>query len=189
MNESPELEWPGPVLVVPGLHGSGDQHWQTHWERRYPHFIRVAQADWGAPDVDRWARRIVETALTLPGPALVIAHSFGCLATVRAEQFQSQLIAGALLVAPADPVHFDLDRVISRVPLLFPSTLITSTDDPWVSRERAFQLSERWGSQFVDVGAGGHLNAQSGIGDWAEGLQQLDWLCRRMTQRARMMAA
>lgn len=115
------LEWDGPVLVVPGLRGSGPLHWQTLWQRRFPQFLRVQQDDWGAPDLDRWARRIVETALELDEPALVVAHSFGCLAAVRAETFQSNLIAGALLVAPANPQRFGVEQVLPQVPLLFPA--------------------------------------------------------------------
>lgn len=174
------LNWRGPVLIVPGLRGSGAQHWQTHWERRFPHFRRVQQEDWQTPDLDAWARNIVEAALPLGAPALVIAHSFGCLAAVRAERFQSQLIAGALLVAPADPARFGVEAQLPQVPLLYPSTLIASQNDPWLSLVRARQWAERWGSRFVDLGARGHINADSGLGDWAEGLQQLDGLCRRM---------
>lgn len=177
----PDIRWKGPVLVVPGLYGSESLHWQSRWERRFPHFERVEQEDWSLPDVDRWARRIVEAALTLDGPALVIAHSFGCLATVRAEKLQSNLIAGALLVAPADPLRFGLDRKLPDVPLLFPSTLIASTNDAVLRVSRAQQLADRWGSQFVCVGARGHINVQSGLGDWDEGLVQLEQLCRRMT--------
>lgn len=176
----PELSWKGPVLVVPGLYGSESLHWQTRWERRFPHFERVEQDDWSLPDVDRWARRIVEAALHLDGPALIVAHSFGCLAAVRAEKLQSNLIAGALLVAPADPARFGLENKLQQVPLLFPSTLVASSNDPFLSLARAQQLAERWGSEFVCVGARGHINAQSGLGDWREGLGRLEGLCRRM---------
>jgi predicted alpha/beta hydrolase family esterase len=176
-----ELSWKGPVLVVPGLYGSESRHWQSRWERRFPHFERVEQDDWSLPDVDRWARRIVESALQLDGPALIIAHSFGCLAAVRAEKLQSNLIAGALLVAPADPARFGLEKKLQQVPLLFPSALIASSNDALLTLPRAQQLAERWGSQFISIGAKGHINAESGLGDWHEGIEQLELLCRRMT--------
>lgn len=175
------LSWKGPVLVVPGLYGSESLHWQTRWERRFPHFERVEQDDWSLPDVDRWAQRIVEAALHLDAPALIVAHSFGCLAAVRAEKLQSNLIAGALLVAPADPARFGLEKKLPQVPLLFPSTLVASTNDALLPVSRAQQLAERWGSQFVCVGAKGHINVQSGLGDWNQGLEQLEMLCRRMS--------
>lgn len=176
------LEWDGPVLVVPGLRGSGHAHWQTLWERRYPRFTRVHQDDWSAPDLDRWARRIVETLLTLDEPALVVAHSFGCLAAVRADGFQSNLIAGALLVAPANPQRFGIEQRLTARPLLFPSTVVASANDPWMPLEGARHWAERWGSEFVNLGEKGHINADSGLGEWAEGQQLMHRLCRRMTR-------
>ena len=179
------LDWCGPVLVVPGLGGSGERHWQSLWQRRYSSFQRVQQSDWQTPDLDRWARSIVEAAVRLDQPALVIAHSFGCLATVRAEIFQSGLIAGALLVAPADPARFNADNRLLQTPLQFPSSVIASRNDPWISLATAQRWAERWGSDFVDLGEAGHINADSGFGEWAGGLDHLDWLCRRMTRPAR----
>ncbi len=41
------LEWTGPVLVVPGLRGSGELHWQSLWERKFPQLLRVQQDDTG----------------------------------------------------------------------------------------------------------------------------------------------
>ncbi len=176
------LEWDGPVLVVPGLRGSGPLHWQTLWQRRFPQFLRVQQDDWSAPDLDRWARRIVETALELDEPALVVAHSFGCLAAVRAETFQSNLIAGALLVAPANPQRFGVEQVLPQVPLLFPSTVVASGDDPWMPLPLARRWAADWGSEFIDLGRKGHINADSGLGEWAEGQQLMHQLCRRMSR-------
>lgn len=33
------------VLILPGLNGTGVDHWQTHWEQAFPDFIRVQQVD------------------------------------------------------------------------------------------------------------------------------------------------
>jgi len=175
------LEWSGPVLMVPGLRGSGPQHWQSLWERRFPRFQRVHQDDWNAPELDRWARKIVEAALPLEEPVLVVAHSFGCLAAVRAEVFQSGLIAGALLVAPANPQRFDVEQSLPRWPLLFPSTVVASGNDPWMPLQAAQQLAADWGSEFVHIGSKGHINGDSGLGEWAEGQQLMHHLCRRMS--------
>ena len=176
------LDWDGPVLVVPGLRGSGPLHWQSLWERRFPRFLRVQQDDWNTPDLDRWARRIVETALELDEPALVVAHSFGCLAAVRAEVFQSNLIAGALLVAPANPQRFGVEQALPRVPLLFPNTVVASDNDPWMPLETARQWATDWGGEFVTLGKLGHINGDSGLGEWAEGQRLMHQLCRRMSR-------
>lgn len=175
------LDWRGPVLVVPGLRDSGANHWQTHWQRRYPDFIRVRQADWNTPDLDRWARALVEAALAVEEPALVIAHSFGCLAAVRAARFQSELIAGALLVAPAEPAKFGAERTLGG-PLPFPSTVIGSADDPWIALDSSRRWAETWGAEFVNIGHAGHINADSGFGGWNAGLGHLHGLCGRMSR-------
>jgi predicted alpha/beta hydrolase family esterase len=36
---------PAKVLVVPGLHGSAPEHWQSLWEKQHPEFRRVEQVD------------------------------------------------------------------------------------------------------------------------------------------------
>ena len=90
-----------------------------------------------------------------------------------------QLVAGALLVAPGDPEREEL-RVplrswspVVRQTLPFPSILLGSHDDPYCSFERAQGFAQSWGSTFVDYGQRGHINAESGLGDWPEGLELL----------------
>ncbi|HEX8446325.1 MAG TPA: alpha/beta hydrolase, partial [Sphingomonas sp.] len=61
-----------------------------------------------------------------------------------------------------------------RVPLPFPSIVVASSDDPWVSIERAHSMAADWGSHFVEAGPQGHLNAASGIGWWREGQDLLE---------------
>ena len=45
------------VLIVPGLHNSGPEHWQSRWQRLYPQFERVEQDDWNLPDLAAWSAR------------------------------------------------------------------------------------------------------------------------------------
>jgi predicted alpha/beta hydrolase family esterase len=66
-----------------------------------------------------------------------------------------------LLVAPADvdsPAHPDQIRNFSPIPLLkldYPSILITSSNDPYISVERAAFLAEKMGSSFINIGKKG----------------------------------
>jgi hypothetical protein len=50
---------------------------------------------------------------------------------------------------------------------------VASSDDPWVTRERAKIFLENWGSEFVDIGRAGHINAASGHFRWEKGLDIL----------------
>lgn len=161
------------ILVVPGLHGSGPAHWQTRWQRLHPSFERVEQEHWDVPDLDAWADRL-ETVLRAGNrPAVVVAHSFGCLATARC--LDTDLLAGALLVAPADPQKFNVaERVRHSLPV--PSIVIGSTNDPWMTRARAAYWAACWGSTFFNAGPVGHINAESDLGDWRFGLYCLHHL-------------
>ena len=166
------------VLMVPGLFGSGPDHWQSEWQRRYPRFDRVEQDDWSWPNLDRWSRRVVETAILAEEPVVLVAHSFGCLATVRASVFQSNLIAGALLVAPADPTRFGVETKLPQTTIDFPTTVVASTNDPWMTLDNARRWADRWGSGFVRLDGAGHINVKSGYTEWPLGLELLDGLCR-----------
>ena len=91
-------------------------------------------------------------------------------------------VKGALLVAPGDAEREELRPVLGSwsPPVLkalpFASTLVASTDDPYCTVERATQFANAWGSRLVNLGARGHINADSGLGDWPGGqalLQEL----------------
>ncbi|MEY2800676.1 MAG: hypothetical protein RL513_260, partial [Pseudomonadota bacterium] len=58
---------------------------------------------------------------------------------------------------------------IPMQPLPFPSVLVASRNDPYCRFDRAQTLAQAWGSRLVDAGETGHLNADSGLGDWPEG--------------------
>ena len=94
------------VILVPGLHDSGAGHWQTRWQRAHPEFWRVRQDDWSDPDLPAWAARVDQVRARDPRPALLVAHSFGCLAAVHSIAANPRGVAGAFLVAPADPDKF-----------------------------------------------------------------------------------
>ena len=164
------------VILVPGLHNSGPDHWQSRWQRAHPEFYRVEQAHWDQPDLAAWSARVDELRARDPRPALFIAHSFGCLASVCSIARDARNIAGALLVAPADPDKFGVANILPALTLPCPTLMIGSANDPWMSTDRAAGWAARWGSEFINAGSLGHINAESQLGDWAWGQQQLQRL-------------
>lgn len=160
-------------LIVPGLYGSGAQHWQTWLEHRLPAARRVLQANWDKADIGQWAEMLEKTILMQSGRVLLIAHSYGCLISAVAANRLAPRIAGALLVAPCDPQRFAIDERHIAAGLPFPSTLVASRNDPWMSFARSEMWAERWGSQLVDVGHKGHINVASGHGPWPEVLPMI----------------
>lgn len=161
------------VLVVPGLHDSGTGHWQTRWQALYPGFERVQQDDWSQPDLPRWSARLDELRARDPRPTLLVAHSFGCLTAVHSIRRDLAEVAGVLLVAPADPAKFGVSDLLPMQALPCPAIMVASSDDPWMRQIDAALWAQRWGSEFVAAGACGHINAESGLGDWPEGQRQL----------------
>lgn len=173
---------PRPVLILPGIGNSGPQHWQTLWEQRDSHFQRVNQRDWLRPVCDEWAGVLdgaVRACLSAP---VLVAHSLACLLVAHWASRSKRAIHGALLVAIPDPdaPGFPADaRGFAPVPLCpfpFPSIVVASTDDSFGSLAHAKHCAAAWRSDFVEIGAAGHINADSGIGDWNQGYALLQRL-------------
>jgi predicted alpha/beta hydrolase family esterase len=168
------------ILIVPGLHDSGPQHWQTRWQQRFPAFERVEQRHWDSPDIEQWTRQLACMLRRSARPTLVIAHSFGCLAAVRCAMAGARNLAGMLLVAPADPEKFGLSALLDQASLPCPATVVASEDDPWMAADRAASWAQRWDADFISAGRLGHINAESGLGEWEQGWAQLERLLQRL---------
>ncbi len=181
------------TLIVPGLHGSGPEHWQSWLQTRLSNARRVEQSDWEAPVLARWAGAVRREIDRAAGAVFLVGHSFGVLAAVAAAVDRRERIAGALLVAPADPERFTTAGLrppgdeycdagiaadLPAEPLGFPSLVVASADDPWLRLTRAAWWAERWGSRFLCLGSVGHINVESGHGPWPEGKHLLETLQR-----------
>lgn len=161
-------------VLVPGLRDSGEEHWQSYWERRFPHWHRIRQKEWQEANLDRWSLAIRRELTTCPHPAILIGHSFGALASCHAVQQGVEGIAGVMLVAPAEPLRFEIEERIQAQTLSVPSIVFASHNDPLMTFSRAEHWSRAWGSDLVDVGEGGHINAEAGFGPWEYGLVRLE---------------
>ncbi len=166
----------GNVLILSGLWNSGPEHWQTHWEARHPEWRRVEHRDWNDPVRDEWVAELDAAVATGRGAPVLVAHSLGCMLAAHWAASGSPLrAAGAFLVAPSDveaasyPIDANGFAPVPLARLPFPSVVIASTDDPFVTRERARAFADAWGSSYVEIGEAGHVNADAGYGDWPEG--------------------
>jgi predicted alpha/beta hydrolase family esterase len=167
------------TLILPGFSNSGPEHWQSQWERIDPSCRRVEQAEWEAPRCADWVATLDEAISSAAAPVVLVAHSSSCAMVAHwardAVASQRARVRGALLVAPSDPegpsyplgptgfAPMPLDR------LPFRSIVVASTNDIYVTAERAREYAVAWGSELVDVGAAGHINAASGLADWPFG--------------------
>lgn len=164
------------VLLLPGWQNSDPDHWQSRWERLYAD-RRVEQHEWMRPRRGDWLTQLEEAVLAAPGPVRLAAHSLGCIlvAAWAAHSQNTHKVLGALLVAPGDLERDDLRQMIPgwapivRQPLPFPALLTAADNDFYCAAGRSRQLAADWGAAFVDAGPRGHLNSESGLGDWPEG--------------------
>jgi predicted alpha/beta hydrolase family esterase len=56
-----------------------------------------------------------------------------------------------------------------RARLPFASLAVVSSDDPYCTPHRAENMARDWGSAITPIGPRGHINGDSGLGDWPEG--------------------
>jgi uncharacterized protein len=170
------------VLLLPGWLGSGEGHWQTRWAALHG-FETVEQDDWTWPRRGDWMARLDDVLLSGLDrrPAVLVAHSLGCqLVAAWAEHSRhTGLVRGALLVAPPDTERADMPpqlhnwRPIRWGRLPFAAVAVVSSDDPCCAPERAVRMCADWGVRVVEAGPRGHLNHDTGLGDWPDGLALL----------------
>jgi predicted alpha/beta hydrolase family esterase len=167
------------ILIVPGWHNSGPDHWQTHWQAAFPDMRRVEQDDWEVPVYSDWSRRLSEAVGQCQRPVLLVAHSLGtALVTRWAHQAETDMVAGAFLAAtsdvdrfagtPGNPMRGFDPIVMKRLP--FRSVVLASHDDERVDFERAAAFASAWGARLIDVGSLGHIGSAANLGLWPQGL-------------------
>jgi len=164
-----------PVLILPGFGNSGSQHWQTLWELRHPDWQRVNLGEWDSPTCDDWIHALDVAVRACPSPPILVAHSLACLLVAHWVHRLSRVPKGAFLVAVPDPKSDSFPvsaRGFDPVPLLpfmFRSLVVASANDPLGSPAYAKHCAMAWGSRFIDIGQAGHINVDSGHGEWPEG--------------------
>jgi uncharacterized protein len=175
---------PAPVcLTVPGLGNASPAHWQRLWERERDDLAGVDLGCWDDPIRNVWLSRIDQAVGTAGGPVVLVAQGLGCLAVAwwagLLGKRAARRVAGALLVAPADPEQPGADDRIARfglptAMLPFPAILVASRNDPACRFARAREMAGEWVTDFHDAGMAGAMD--DALGPWKEGQRLLDIL-------------
>ena len=176
-------------IIVPGWRDSGPGHWQSLWAERLPNAVRVRQDDWITPSRKAWVVTLAQTILLQREPVVIVAHSLGCIATAHLPAEASAAIRGALLVAPADPERRSILCDFAPVPyqkLPYRSVLVASSNDPYCPVRLAGAYARAWGSEFVRIQDGGHINIESGHGEWPLGVALLQSLAGDLDVASRL---
>lgn len=171
------------ILSLPGWQDSSPAHWQTLWQQRYGD-EKVDQSDWQWPRRGDWMARLEETVLARPEPVVFVAHSLGCqlVAAWAAHTRHAHRVQAALLVAPPDTERLDCPpqlhnwRPMPRRRLPFAALALLSSNDPYGSLDQCLPLMGQWAVPSRILGDLGHLNGDSGLGDWPAGRELLHQL-------------
>ena len=178
------------LLIVPGWQGSGPDHWQSLWESEMPEAIRVEQEDWEKPVLVVWLANLKAAVDKYPD-SILVTHSLGCILLAHfVDRYPESAIRAAMIVSPPDteeiaPIE-DVLRDFAPIPrrrFPFPSVVVASEDDPYITITRARFFATRWGAGFIDVGRKGHINAESNLGDWPQGKAILKELIGRVEEQ------
>ena len=173
------------ALILPGWQGSGPLHWQMQWAMLHGDEV-VEQHDWQRPLRGDWLSRLDDVIADTAAPIYLVAHSLGCIQVAAWTSISTQChkVKGALLVAPGDveAPHlldaFSSWRPICTKALPFKSILVGSENDPYCTADRAQFFAKAWGSEYVNLGPLGHVNADSNLGEWPEGRALLNSLMK-----------
>jgi len=169
------------ILIIPGYGDSSPNHWQGVWLEHFPNAVKVIQKDWINVDSHEWVQTLDSAIRLALQPIILVGHSLGCsmiLYWINSKESKKSIhkIKGALLVALPDPKSEAYRALsikgfdpLSLNKLPFPSILVTSANDPFLSVEQARYFADRLGSEFVNIGKRGHIGEDSGLGEWKEG--------------------
>jgi predicted alpha/beta hydrolase family esterase len=178
------------IAFLPGIGNSEYEHWQSRWHRSLPGSLWVEQQDWEHPIRNDWVAATLVAFERATLPIVVVAHSLGCLLAAevlgQAPLRAGPDVIGAFLVAVPDAEGANFPPTVQGfrraldVGMSVPSTVISSANDPFGSLQHARKVAERWGSEFIDVGALGHINLQSKLGDWPDGREHFERFIRSL---------
>jgi len=161
-------------LIVPGINGSDETHWQTMWETAWgPSASRLAPSSWDNPTLDDWTAALDRAVTAIDDDVVIVAHSLGCHAAtarpVRPNVRGLFLVAPPDLTAPNFPSEAATFASLTPEPVAAPGLVVFSEDDPYCTLAGSVRMVKGWGLPHVSAGSVGHINAAGGVGGWEFG--------------------
>ena len=93
------------ILLVPGLHNSGPDHWQSRWHQQFPQWQRMMGLPWDKPDLTVWSAKLASKLRSRRSRVHLVAHSFGALTAIAAADCnQTRSLPSSSLPLPIPPV-------------------------------------------------------------------------------------
>ena len=165
------------VLLLHGWSGSDSPHWQS-WlagelAKDYGKVSFLRFSDYDFPDLKLWKQELLDE-LEAFEPDVVVCHSLATSLWFHLcdDDVMSTQVEKLFLVAPPS-LSCDLEELKSFFPSPVPvnlhaneTLLITSTNDHYMGVQEAQELGEKLGVERVEFENAGHINSDSGYGEW-----------------------
>ena len=164
------------VLLLHGWGGSCSPHWQS-WlaseiAKDYGTVSFFKFSNFHHPDLETWKSEL-KKELSEFKPDIVICHSLAnTLWFHLCNDDEIEEVEKLFLVAPPS-MKCEIEELKSFFPVEMPTTtkaketlLITSTDDQYMTVNEARELQTSLGVPMEVLKDGGHINADSGFGEW-----------------------
>jgi predicted alpha/beta hydrolase family esterase len=162
--------------LLHGWGGSDFPHWQSQLAGEIAKnygtvsFLQLSNPDF--PNLGMWKKELLEHLHTF-SPDIVICHSLANILwfhLCNEEEFQA--VQKLYLVAPPT-LNCTVKELSSFFPVQVPTNphakevlLVASTNDPYMSLQEAQNLGLMLGVPILVLENAGHINAQSGYGEW-----------------------
>ncbi|WP_404191927.1 RBBP9/YdeN family alpha/beta hydrolase [Streptomyces tauricus] len=177
-------------VIIPGIDGSDERHWQSLWEKRWGgSAVRIAPASWSRPELSDWfdaVQTAYESVARHDSQVVLVAHSLGCwtaaewLDRVRPTGVAAFLVAPPNTRATSFPGRAAASFVdVTARPLPCRSLLVAGDDDPYCDPAASAAFARDWQAEPHLVENCGHINSDSGLGDWPVGQELLRTLVDR----------
>ena len=171
------------VLLLHGWGGSESPHWQS-WlageiAKNYGTVSFLEFSDFDFPSLDVWKREL-KNELESFKPDIVICHSLANTLWFHLCNTQEiSKVEKLYLVAPPS-LNSKIEELKTFFSLKMPTRscaketmLVVSTDDPYMSMDEANELQASLKIPMKVLEDAGHINADSGFGEWPWILEEL----------------
>lgn len=172
------------ILLLHGWGGSDFPHWQS-WlagelVKKYGCVNFLHFSDYDKPKLAVW-REELKRALKDFQPDIVICHSLANILWFHLCNEEELLKVKKLYLVAPPSLKCKVEELSEFFPLHVPKNLyaeetllITSTNDPYLSEEEAKILQKDLDVEMKVLQNAGHINADSGFGEWPWMLQELE---------------
>lgn len=164
------------VLIVHGWGGSDYPHWQSYLAGEIAkdygcvYFLKFSDVE--KPTFNEWSKELLD-ALDEFNPDIVVCHSLAnTLWFHLANQQKLKEVKKLFLVAPPS-MHCHIEELSEFFPCETPmelyaenTLLVGSTNDPYMDESEFLRLQAELGVEMELLKDAGHINSDSGYGQW-----------------------